>query len=142
MPTTPANGTAEGLCDVFTADLAQAALGGAVATPTGGEVLPRPNGIYCHYAAAANANVNVEAQLRDMDRAEFEALAETLQMSEPLEGVGEVAFSRDSSIMGGPGVALAAWANGRVVTVSINNPGDRQQMLAAAIAIAAATLAR
>jgi hypothetical protein len=129
------------LCGVFGEALAIAALGGPVAAPTGGDVLPRGNGIYCHYAAAGNANVNVEAQLKDMTRAEFEALATTLGATTSVSGIGEVAFSRpDSSIMGGSGVAIAAWSNGRGVTVSINRAGEQSLMLAAAQAIAAAAL--
>jgi len=118
-----------------------AALGDAVAEPTGGEVVPRPNGIYCHYALASDANVNVEAQLKEMTLQEFEALAVTLTMDQPLEGVGEAAVQRSSSIMGLPGVAIAAWAGGRGVTVSINGEGDATTQLAAATAIAVAALA-
>ena len=57
---TPGGGqTAEGLCGVVTEEMAVAALGGPVGEPQGGDVVPRPNGIYCHYALAAVANVNV-----------------------------------------------------------------------------------
>lgn len=131
----------EGLCDVVTDDLATAALGGPVAEPTGGEVVPRPNGIYCHYALASDANVNVEAQLKEMTREEFDALVVTLGIDQPLEGIGEAASQRSSSIMGLPGVAIAAWADGKGVTVSINGEGDSAAQLAAAIAIAEAALA-
>ena len=122
---------AEGLCGVFTADLAEAALGGPTAQPTGGDVVPRPAGIYCHYALADDANVNVEAQLKEMQRPEFDALAETLGLSEPLSGVGEAAFQRDSSIMGGPGVTLLAWNGTSGVTVTINRDGDASEMTSA-----------
>lgn len=132
--------TADGLCGVFTADLALAALGVPVAQPTGGDVVPRPNGIYCHYAAADDANTNVEAQLKDMTRTEFETLAENLDTTTPLPGVGEVAFSRSSSNLGIPGAAVAAWSGGRGVTVSINSEGNQSAMLAAAQAIATAVL--
>jgi hypothetical protein len=143
-PTATAGGgpiNTAGLCGVFGEALAIAALGGPVAAPTGGDVVPRGNGIYCHYAAAGNANVNVEAQLKDMTREEFEALATTLGATTPLPGVGEVAFARpDSSMMGGSGSAVAAWSGGRGVTVSINRAGEETVMLAAAKAIAAAVL--
>jgi hypothetical protein len=143
-PTATPNGgpiTADGLCGVFGEALAIAALGGPVAAPSGGNVVPSGNGIYCHYAAAGNANVNVEAQLKDMTREQFEALATTLGATTPLPGVGEVAFARpDSSIMGGSGSAVAAWSGGRGVTVSINRAGEETVMLAAAQAIAAAVL--
>jgi len=133
--------TAEGLCGAVNEDLAIAALGGEVAEPTGGEVLPRPNGIYCHYPLASDANVNVEAQLKDMTREEFDALVVTLGMDQPLEGIGEAASQRSSSIMGLPGVAIAAWADSKGVTVSINGEGDAAAQLAAASAIAEAALA-
>ena len=132
---------ADGLCGVFTEDLAVAALGQAVDEPSGGDVLPRPNGIYCHYAAADDANVTVEAQLKDMTRVEFDALSETLSVTTPLAGVGEAAYQLDRSIMGVPGATVLAWSGGRGVSVSINNAGDQPQLLAAAIAIATKVLA-
>ena len=140
--TTPAGGpsTAGGLCGVFTADLAIAALGGPVNKPTGGEVVPRPNGIYCNYKLTSDANTNVEAQLKNMTEDEFRSLANNLGATTALPGVGEVAFSRSTSIMGIPGAAVVAWSGGRGVTVSINREGDQAQMLAAATAIAAAVL--
>ena len=126
---------------MFTSDLAIAALGVPVDTPSGGDVVPRPNGIYCHYKAAADGNTNVEAQLKDMTQAEFETLADTLGATTPIQGVGSVAFGRSTSIMGIPGAAVAAWSNGRGVTVSINREGaDQAVMDAAAQAIAAAVL--
>jgi hypothetical protein len=135
------SGQEANLCDAVTEELAVAALGGAVSEPEFGDVLPRPAGIYCHYALAADANVNVEVQLNEMTREGLEALAVTLLMDQPLDGVGEVAFQRASSIMGLPGVSIAAWADGRGVTVSINGEGDPAAQLAAASAIAEAALA-
>ena len=132
---------AEGLCAIFTEDLAVAALGEAVDDPSQGDVLPRPNGIYCHYAAAANANTNVEAQVKDMTRDDFEASEGRIDETRPLSGVGEAAFQRDSSIMGLSGAFVAAWAGGRGVTVTINREGGNQAaMNAAAQAIAAKVL--
>jgi hypothetical protein len=133
--------TADGLCGVFSEELAVAALGGPVAEPTGGDVVPRPNGIYCHYALAADANVNVEAQLKDMTRDEFEAQATTLLMTEPLAGAGEAAFQRATGIMGLPGTSILVFGGGRGVTVSITAEGDAATQLAAAIDIAEAALA-
>jgi hypothetical protein len=121
--------------------LAVAALGGPVDEPTGGDVLPRPNGIYCHYAAADDPNSNVEAQLKDMTKAEFEQEAQRLSVTEPLAGVGEAAYQLNRSTMGGPGASLIAWANGRRVTVLINNDGDQAALSAAAQAIAVKVIA-
>jgi hypothetical protein len=139
---TPAGGpaTADGLCSAFTEQLAVAALGGPVDEPQSGDVLPRPNGIYCHYILTGNANTNAEAQLKEMTREELEALADNVGATTPLPGVGEVAFSRASAILGVPGAAVAAWSDGRGVTVSINRDGDQAAMLAAATAIASAAL--
>lgn len=133
--------TAQGLCGVVTEQMAVAALGGPVAQPTGGDVVPRPNGIYCHYALAADANVNVEAQLKEMTREEFAAQATTLQMTEPLTGAGEAAFQRATGIVGLPGTSIFVFGGGRGVTVSITAEGDAATQLAAAIAIAEAALA-
>ena len=118
-----------------------AALGGPVDEPQSGDVLPRPNGVYCHYKLTGDANTNAEAQLKEMTREELEALADTIGATTPLPGVGDVAFSRATSIMGVPGAAVAAWSDGRGVTVSINREGDQLAMLATATAIAAAVLA-
>lgn len=108
--------------------------------PSGGDVVPRGNGIYCRYSAANDGNTNVEAQLKNMTRAEFEPLSDTLHATTALPGVGELAFSRATSILGIPGAAVTAWSGGCGVTVSINRAGDPAQLLAAAQAIAAAVL--
>jgi hypothetical protein len=134
-------GTAEGLCGAFTEQMAVAALGGPVAEPSGGDVVPRPNGIYCHYALAADANVNVEAQLKEMTQAEFEATATTLSMTEPLDGVGEAAFQKATGIMGLPGTTILVFDGVRGVNVAITAEGDAAAQLAAAIVIAEAALA-
>jgi hypothetical protein len=135
------SGREASLCDAFTEALAVAALGGPVAAPQGGDVVPRPNGIYCRYSSAADAKVNVEAQLKDMTRAEFDRLAGILGMTEPLAGVGEAAFQLGRSTLGGPGASVAAFGGGRGVTVIINGQGDPGAQIAAAAAIAAAALA-
>jgi hypothetical protein len=133
--------SAEGLCAAFTPALASSALGVPLAAPQSGDVLPRPNGIYCHYNAADNS-ANVEAQLKPMTEAEFDTLAETIDTTEPVSGAGAKAFKRDTSITGGVGVTVAAWADGQGVTVTIYNPnGQQAPMLAAALAIAQAALA-
>lgn len=133
--------TAEGLCAAFSAALATSALGGAVSAPQSGDVLPRPNGVYCHYNAA-DSSANVEAQLKPMTEAEFDALAETIDTTEPVSAAGIKAFKRDTSITGDVGVTVAAWADGQGVTVTIFNPnGQQAPMLAAAVAIAQAVLA-
>jgi len=133
---------AEGnLCDAFTEDLAVAALGEPVAEPQSGEVVPRPNGIYCRYASAADANLNVEAQLKEMTSAEFDALVAILGLTDPLAGVGEAAFTIDHSTMGGAGASVAAFGGGRGVTVILNGDGDSSAQLLAVAAIAEAALA-
>ena len=137
---TPGPVTSGGLCGVFTPDLAVAALGVPVAQPTGGDVVPRPNGIYCHYAAADDSNNNVDAQLKDMTRAEFDEAVEFFNLTEPLPGVGEVAYKLGRSTMGVPGEFVMAWANGRRVTVLINSDGQQAALLAAATAIATKAL--
>lgn len=142
--TTPTATTGEpstgSLCDTFTEALAAAALGVPTAEPTSGDVLPRPNGIYCNYKAADNS-ANVEAQLKDMTEIEFDELAETIETTDAVTGVGEKAFKRDTSITGGVGVTIAAWSIGRGVTVTIYNPsGEQAQMLEAAKQIASAVL--
>ena len=142
-PTPDAGGggqTAGGLCDVVTAEMAVAALGGPVGEPQGGDVLGGP-GIYCHYALASDDNVNVEAQLSDATRAEFDERATTLLMDEPLDGVGEAAFQRATGIVGLPGTSIFVFGGGRGVTVSITAEGDAAAQLAAAIVIAEAALA-
>jgi hypothetical protein len=133
--------TAEGLCGAVTEEMAVAALGGPVAEPTSGDVVPRPNGIYCHYALAADANVNYEAQLKEMTLAEFEETETALSMTEPLDGVGEAAYQKANGIMGLPGTTIFVFGGGRGVTVSITGEGDAGDQLAAAIVIAQAALA-
>jgi hypothetical protein len=125
------------------AELAVAALGGPVDEPSGGDVVPRPNGIYCHYVLTGtpNTNTNVEAQLKEAPRTEFEALAETMGAEIPLTGVGEAAFRRDTSSFGGGGATIVAWGDGKLATVIINREGGDQATLnAAAEAIAKAVL--
>jgi len=112
-----------------------------VAQPTGGDVVPRPNGIYCHYAAADGGNSNADAQLKDMTRAEFDESVEFFGVTEEVDGVGEVAYLLERSTMGVAGAFVLAWANGRRVTVLINNDGDQGAMNAAASAIASKVLA-
>ena len=133
--------TAEGLCGAVTEEMAVVALGGPVAKPTGGDVVPRPNGIYCHYALAADANVSVEAQLKEMTATEFEETATALSMSEPLQGVGDAAYQKANGIMGLPGTTILVFGGERGVTVSITGEGDAANQLAAAIVIAEAALA-
>jgi hypothetical protein len=133
--------TADGLCGVVTAEMAAAALGGAVGDPQGGEVVPRPNGIYCHYALASDDNVSVEAQLKEMTQAEFETTATQLEMTTPLEGVGEAAYQKPNGIMGLPGTTIFVFGGGRGVNVAITAEGDAAAQLAAAIDIAEAALA-
>ena len=140
--TTPTGGatSAEQLCDVMSA-LAATALGGAVDEPQFGDVVPRPNGVYCHFQVTGDAGTNVEAQLKDMTRDEFESLAETLGATTELSGVGEAAFGRDGSSMGGEGATIVAWSNGQGVSVLLNREGNQAEMTEAAKAIAAAVLA-
>jgi len=135
------SGETGNLCDAVTEELAVAALGEPVAEPQSGEVVPRPNGIYCHYSASADPNLNVEAQLKDMSRDEFDDLVVTLGLTDPLAGVGEAAFTLDRSTMGGAGASIAAFGGGRGVTVILNGDGDSAPQLEAVAAIAEAALA-
>jgi hypothetical protein len=134
QPTPPAGGALDAaqLCALFS-DLAIAALGGPVDQPTFGDVVPRPNGIYCHYKLTGNANTNVEVQLKEMPRSEAESLAETLGAIVPVPGVGEVALRRDTSSLGGAGSTLVAWSNGFGITVILNREGADQAVLNAAV---------
>jgi hypothetical protein len=132
--------SAEGLCGAVTEQLAVAALGGPVGEPQSGDVVPRPNGIYCHYALAADDGVTVEAQLKEMTQAEFEQKATVLLMEDPLEGVGEAAFQRATGILGLPGISILVFGGGRGVNVTITAEGDAASQLAAAIDIAEAAL--
>jgi hypothetical protein len=141
VATDGSSGGVTSLCDAFTETLAVAALGQPVAQPHSGEVVPRPNGIYCRYSSASDANVNVEAQLKDMTRSEFDELAGILGLTEPLGGLGEAAFQLERSTMGGAGASVAAFAGGRGVTVILNGAGDPDAQIVAAAAIAAAALA-
>jgi hypothetical protein len=130
------------LCAAVTPALATAALGGPVDAPQSGEVVPRPNGVYCHYSLTGAAGTNVEAQLNQMTRAQFEQLATAAGATVALPGIGEVAFRGDTASMGGSGSRVAAWSNGRGVTVILNRQGADQAILdAAAAAIATAALA-
>ena len=134
--------TAAGLCAAFSPALAAAALGKPADAPQSGDVVPRPNGVYCHYTATGDPNTNVEAQLKLMTRDDFESLAETLAATTEISGVGESAFGRDGSSMGGEGATIVAWGNGRGITVLLNREGgDQAEMNAAVKAIATAALA-
>ena len=102
-----------------------------------GDVLPRPNGIYCHYDAAADANTNVEAQLKDMTRDDFEALEGTIDGHDRCQAWARQPFSAIARSWGCSGAFVGAWAGGRGVTVTINREGGNQAaMNAAAEAIA------
>ena len=131
---------AEGLCGALSEELAVAALAGPVGQPQSGDVLGG-DGIYCHYALAADDNVNVEAQLSDMTEAQFEETATALSMTEPLDGVGDAAYQKANGIMGLPGTSVLVLGGSRGVTVVITGEGDAAGQLAAAIAIAEAALA-
>ena len=85
--------------------------------------------------------MNVEAQLKDMTRSEFDELAGILGLTEPLGGLGEAAFQLGRSTLGGAGASVAAFAGGRGVTVILNGAGDPGTQIAAVAAIAAAALA-
>jgi hypothetical protein len=122
--------------------MAAAALGKPADEPQSGDVVPRPNGVYCHYSASGDAGTNVEAQVKAMSRDEFESLAETLGATKVISGVGEAAFGSDQSSMGGGGATIVAWDNGRGVTVVLNREGgDQATMNVGVKAIAIAALA-
>lgn len=129
------------LCAVFT-DLAVGVLGGPLDQPQFGDVVPRPNGVYCHYQLTGDANTNVEVQLKETPRSEAEALAATMGADIAVPGLGELAFRRDSSSFGGGGATLLAWANGVGVTILLNREGAEQAVMNTAVeAIARAVLA-
>lgn len=131
---------ADQLCGLF-AELAVGVLGGPVDAPQFGDVVPRPNGVYCHYSLTGNANTNVDVQVKESSRADAESLANTMGAT-PVANLGEVAFRRDSSSLGGGGVTLVAWSSGIRVTVLVNREGaDQALMNAAAEGIARAVLA-
>lgn len=140
---TPGGGppSAAQLCAAFTATLATAALGKPVDPPESGDVLPRPNGVYCAYHATGDPNTRIDAQLKGMTRAEFDALSETLGVTTPLPGAGDVAYGLDRSFMGVNGATVLAWSNGLGVTVDLHREGTQAEMLGAATAVAAAALA-
>jgi len=129
------------LCAVIVEGMAVAALGGPVGEPLGGDVVPRPNGIYCHYALAADPRVNVEVQLKEMTRAEFDTLANTMQMDAAIDGLAEAAFQRSTGSMGSPGETVIAFGGGRGVTIVITGEGDSVAQLDAADVMAEAALA-
>lgn len=105
-------------------------------------MLPRPNGVYCRWSVVADANTNVEAQLKDATQAEFDALATTMGADIPLAGVGEAAFRRDSSSFGGGGATVVASGDGKLATVILNRDGADQALMNIAVeAIANAVLA-
>jgi len=133
---------ADALCAAFSPELAAAALGTSADVPQSGDVVPRPNGVYCHYSATGDTGTNVEAQLKAMSRDEFESLADTLGATNEVSGVGQGALGRDESSMGGEGATIVAWDNGRGVTVLLNREGGEQAAMNAAVkAIAIAALA-
>jgi hypothetical protein len=133
---------ADALCAAVSPELATVALGKPADVAQSGDVLPRPNGVYCHYSATGDANTNVEAQLKAMSQDEFESLAETLNATSSVSGVGEAALGRDGSSMGGEGATIVAWDGDRGVTVLLNREGgDQTAMNAAVKAIAIAALA-
>ena len=139
----PAGGVpaADQLCGLFT-ELAVGVLGGPVDEPQFGDVVPRPNGVYCRYSLTGNANTNVEVQVKESSRADAEALAATMGAATPVANLGEVAFRRDSSSLGGGGVTLVAWSSGIGLTVVVNREdADQALMNAAAEGIARAILA-
>lgn len=132
---------AEQLCALFSS-LAVGVLGGPVDEPQFGDVVPRPNGVYCRYSLTGNANTNVEVQVKEQPQSEAESLADTLGADIPVAGVGDLAFRRDSSSLGGGGVTIVAWSNNVGVTVIVNREGaDQALMNAAAEGIAQAVLA-
>jgi hypothetical protein len=104
-------------------------------------VVPRPNGVYCRYSLTGNANTNIEVQVKQMSRQDAESLANTLGTTTPIANLGELAFRRDSSSLGGGGVTLVAWSNGIGATVVVNREGaDQALMNAAAEGVARAVL--
>lgn len=96
-------------------------------------MVPRPNGIYCHYKLTGNANTNVEVQLKEMARSAAESLADTMSADTAVPGLGDVAFRRDSSSLGGGGASLLAWRDPVGLTVVLNREGAEQAVMNAAV---------
>jgi hypothetical protein len=134
QPTPPTGGDLDAaqLCAVFT-DLAVGVLGGPVDAPQFGDVVPRPNGVYCRYSLTGNANTNVEVQVKGAPRSEAEALAATMGTDIRVANLGELAFRRDTSSLGGGGATLVAWSHDVLVTVVVNREGADQAIMNAAV---------
>jgi hypothetical protein len=98
--------------------------------------------VYCHYQVTGDANTNVEVQLKQAPRSEAETLAAAMGAATTVPGLGELAFRRDSSSLGGAGATLVAWSNGVLLTVLLNREGADQAVMNTAVeAIARAVLA-
>jgi hypothetical protein len=125
----------------MTEPLLLAALGESVGEPDYGETAGS-DGVYCYFPAAGAAETNVEAQVDLWTQDEFEAQAELLGVTEPLTGVGQLAYSLDSAYTGLPGASVMAWDDGVSVTVNIERDGaDAAEVIEAAKQIAASVLA-
>jgi hypothetical protein len=139
LPTAGVPGTAENLCAAM-APLVPAALGGSAGEPQSGDVLGG-EGVFCHFATLLDPAVNVEVQFDAMTEAEFNALAESLGVEDPMVGVGRSAFTREGAYTGVPGATVLAWDEGQGVTVLIQRDGDGDELREVARQIAAAALA-
>lgn len=142
-PATPPDGdptSAESVCLAMTEPLLLAALADGVSEPDFGDVAGS-DGVYCYYTVAGNADVNVEAQVELLTQNEFNSLAQAIDATTPLAGVGSSAFIREGSVEGVPGTTLIAWEDGLSVTIDLARDGDQVAMDAAAKALAINLLA-
>jgi hypothetical protein len=133
----PGGGVAD-LCALVPKELAEAAMGGSVADGEGGDLFPE--GSYCVFGTD-DAAVRVEVQRVEMTREAFDAQADTFGLTETVDGIGEAAFIRETSVQGEVGSWLYTFGNGAAIGVDIQGPDDQTAQLEAAKAIVAAVLA-
>lgn len=125
------------LCALVPSELAEAAMGGSVNDGEGGDLFP--DGQYCVFGTD-DAAVRVEVQTVEMTREAFDAQAGDFGLTEPVSGVGEAAFVRETSVQGAVGSWLYVYGNGLVVGVDVQGPDDQVAQLEAMRAIAMAVL--
>lgn len=125
------------LCALVPRELAEAAMGGSVNDGEGGDLFP--DGQYCVFGTD-DAAVRVEVQTVAMTREAFDAQVGDFGLTEPVSGVGEAAFVRETSVQGEAGSWLYAYGNGLAVGVDVQGPDDQAAQLEAMRAIVAAVL--
>jgi hypothetical protein len=132
---------ASGLCELFTAEQAAAALG----EPVGVGVAKKSSltGTYiCRYTATGSENVIQIEYLTDQTRAGWEEAIGNVGMLDEtrLDGIGEVAYRADDAALSA-GTRLAAFDQGKAIWVVIYKDGDDAAIFAAAETVARELLA-